>query len=63
MENEKKYDINNKKQRGEKAVKRKIILVGIVVILTITNFILFKNFYHSKIEEKSKEDTINIIDK
>ena len=33
-------------------MKRKIFLVIFVLILTIINFILFKNFYHEKINNK-----------
>ena len=33
-------------------MKRKIFLVILVLILTIINFILFKNFYHEKINNK-----------
>ena len=33
-------------------MKRKIFLVILVLILTIINFILFKNFYNTKINNK-----------
>ena len=37
-------------------MKRKIFLVSIIIILTITNFILFKNFYNSKTNNEIKEE-------
>ena len=44
-------------------MKRKVFLVILVLILTITNFILFKNFYNTKInnnETKEISDNISI---
>ena len=36
-------------------MKRKIFLVILVLIITITNIILFKNFYNDKIENINQE--------
>ena len=36
-------------------MKRKIFLVILVLIITITNIILFKNFYNDKIENIKQE--------
>ena len=43
-------------------MKRKFFLVSIIIILTITNFILFKNFYNTKTnnEVKEKSNYLNI---
>ena len=42
-------------------MKRKIFFTIIIIIITITNIILFKNFYNSQIENNNqkfiKEDT------
>lgn len=35
-------------------MKRKIFLVILVLIITITNIILFKNFYKDKIENNNQ---------
>lgn len=35
-------------------MKRKIFLVILVLIITITNIILFKNFYNNKIENTNQ---------
>ena len=36
-------------------MKKKIFLVTLVLIITITNIILFKNFYNDKIENINQE--------
>ena len=41
-------------------MKKKIFLVILVIILTITNFILFRNVYNKKIEAKEIEKYNNI---
>ena len=35
-------------------MKKKIFLVTLVIILTITNFILFKNYYDTNINNNNK---------
>ena len=45
--------LENKKIGAQ--MKRKIFLVILVLIITITNIILFKNFYNDKIENINQE--------
>lgn len=41
-------------------MKKKIFLVILVIILTITNFILFRNIYNRKIQDHKLEKYSNI---
>ena len=42
-------------------MKKKIFLVILVLILTIVNFILFKNFYNEKISNNEPKESNYII--
>ncbi len=51
--------VYNISQRGkEEKMKVKIILTAIIVLLTITNVFLFKNYYYSKFQ-----NNINVVQK
>ena len=43
-------------------MKKKVFLVILVLILTIINFILFKNFYDTKINNSEIKENSDIIE-
>ena len=40
-------------------MKTKILLTGIVVLLTIINVLLFRQYYHTKIEDITQRNIVN----